>query len=71
MLEVPAAGLAAQPAAPSGSCGLKVGVSTAGGEPRRGHRVRKVFHAALVRATGSPIVEMLSRPVFEICTTTC
>jgi DNA-binding FadR family transcriptional regulator len=26
----------------------------------------KMFHSALVRATGSPIVEMLSRPVFEI-----
>lgn len=67
LLEVPAAGLAAQRRSEQQLQELKATLFD------RRHTslaeaigYSKMFHSALVRATGSPIVEMLSRPVFEI-----
>jgi GntR family transcriptional regulator, transcriptional repressor for pyruvate dehydrogenase complex len=67
LLEVPAAGLAAQRRSEEQLQDLKATLFD-----RRQTSLAdaiaasKLFHAALVRASGSPIVEMLSRPVFEI-----
>jgi GntR family transcriptional repressor for pyruvate dehydrogenase complex len=67
MLEVPAAGMAAQRRSDAQLQELKATLFD-----RRKTSLAdaiaasKSFHGALVRATGSPLVEMLSRPVFEV-----
>ena len=67
MLEVPAAGLAAQRRSDAQLQDLKSALFDRGQVSlEEAIRSSKSFHAALVRATGSPIVEMLSRPVFEV-----
>jgi DNA-binding FadR family transcriptional regulator len=67
MLEVPAAGLAAQRRSDEQLQDLKMTLFD------RGHvtvaqaiESSKAFHTALVRATGSPLVEVLARPVFQV-----
>jgi len=67
LLEVPAAGLAAQRRSEQQLLELK-GTLFDRGQTDLADAIAssKMFHSALVRATGSPIVEMLSRPVFEI-----
>jgi len=67
LLEVPAAGLAAQRRSEQQLLDLK-GTLFDRGQTSLADAIAssKMFHAALVRATGSPIVEMLSQPVFEI-----
>jgi DNA-binding FadR family transcriptional regulator len=67
MLEVPAAGLAAQRRSDDQLQDLKATLFDRGQVSlAEAIESSKSFHAALVRATGSPLVEMLSRPVFEI-----
>jgi DNA-binding FadR family transcriptional regulator len=67
MLEVPAAGLAAQRRSDDQLQDLKATLFDRGQVSLpEAIESSKSFHAALVRATGSPLVEMLSRPVFEI-----
>ena len=67
MLEVPAAGFAAQRRSDAQLQELKATLY-ARGETSLEDAIAssKSFHAALVRATGSPLVEMFSRPVFEV-----
>jgi DNA-binding FadR family transcriptional regulator len=67
LLEVPAAGLAAQRRSEQDLQELKATLFDRGSTSyAETIAMSKMFHSALVRATGSPIVEMLSRPVFEI-----
>jgi GntR family transcriptional regulator, transcriptional repressor for pyruvate dehydrogenase complex len=67
MLEVPAAGLAAQRRSEEQLQDLKSALfDRTSTSLEQAIEASKSFHAALVRATGSPIVEMLSRPVFEV-----
>ena len=67
LLEVPAAGLAAQRRSEQQLQDLKATLYDRGQTSLADAMASsKRFHAALVRATGSPIVEMLSRPVFEV-----
>jgi DNA-binding FadR family transcriptional regulator len=67
MLEVPAAGLAAQRRSDDQLQDLKATLFDRGQVTlAEAIESSKSFHAALVRATGSPLVEMLSRPVFEL-----
>jgi DNA-binding FadR family transcriptional regulator len=67
LLEVPAAGLAAQRRSEQDLQELKATLFDRGSTSyAETIAMSKMFHWALVRATGSPIVEMLSRPVFEI-----
>ena len=67
LLEVPAAGLAAQRRSEEQLQDLKATLFDRGQTSLEDAiESSKMFHGALVRATGSPIVEMLSRPVFEI-----
>jgi len=67
LLEVPAAGLAAQRRSERHLQDLQATLFDRGQASFEDALASsKMFHAALVRATGSPIVEMLSKPVFEI-----
>ena len=67
LLEVPAAALAAQRRSEEQLQDLKSCLFDRGSTTLAdASKWSKMFHGALVRATGSPIVEMLSRPVFEI-----
>ena len=67
LLEVPAAGLAAQRRSEQQLQDLKATLYDRGQTSLADAIASsKLFHATLARATGSPIVEMLSRPVFEI-----
>jgi DNA-binding FadR family transcriptional regulator len=67
ILEVPAAGLAAQRRSDDQLQDLKATLFDRGQVTlAEAIESSKSFHAALVRATGSPLVEMLSRPVFEL-----
>lgn len=67
MLEVPAAGLAAlrrtaeQLEELRGSLFVPATVP-----PARAIELNKLFHSVLMRSTGSPLVEVLTRPVFEV-----
>jgi DNA-binding FadR family transcriptional regulator len=67
MLEVPAAGLAAQRRSDEQLQDLKATLFDRGQVSiAEAIETSKSFHGALVRATGSPLVEMLTRPVFEV-----
>jgi GntR family transcriptional repressor for pyruvate dehydrogenase complex len=67
LLEVPAAGLAAQRRSEQHLQDLKATLVDRGQTSFEDLIASsRMFHAVLVRATGSPIVEMLSKPVFEI-----
>ena len=67
LLEVPAAGLAAQRRSEENLQDLKAALFDRGQTSLDDAIASsKVFHAVLVRASGSPIVEMLSKPVFEV-----
>jgi GntR family transcriptional regulator, transcriptional repressor for pyruvate dehydrogenase complex len=67
MLEVPAAGLAAQRRSDEQLQDLKVALFDRGQVTiEQAIETSKSFHTALVRATGSPLVEVLARPVFEV-----
>jgi len=67
LLEVPAAGLAAQRRSEENLQELKATLFDRGQTSLDDAIASsKMFHAVLVRASGSPIVEMLSKPVFEI-----
>jgi GntR family transcriptional repressor for pyruvate dehydrogenase complex len=67
MLEVPAAGLAARRRSEEQLQDLKVTLFDRGQVSLdQAIRASKSFHTALVRATGSPVVEVLTRPVFEV-----
>ena len=67
MLEVPAAGLAAlrrsEVQLEELRATLFVPARTA---PERAIELNKTFHSVLMRSTGSPLVEVLTRPVFEV-----
>jgi GntR family transcriptional regulator, transcriptional repressor for pyruvate dehydrogenase complex len=67
MLEVPAAGLAAQRRSEEQLQDLKATLFDRGQVTlEQAIEASKTFHTALVRATGSPLVEVLARPVFEV-----
>jgi DNA-binding FadR family transcriptional regulator len=67
MLEVPAAGLAARRRSDEQLQNLKLALFERGQVSlEQAIAASKSFHTALVRATGSPLVEVLTRPVFEV-----
>jgi GntR family transcriptional regulator, transcriptional repressor for pyruvate dehydrogenase complex len=67
MLEVPAAGLAARRRSADQLQDLKAALFDRGQVTlEQAIESSKAFHTALVRATGSPLVEVLARPVFEV-----
>jgi GntR family transcriptional repressor for pyruvate dehydrogenase complex len=67
MIEVPAAGLAARRRSPKQLQDLKATLFDRGQvSMEQAIETSKTFHTALVRATGSPLVEVLARPVFEV-----
>jgi GntR family transcriptional regulator, transcriptional repressor for pyruvate dehydrogenase complex len=67
MLEVPAAGLAARRRTAEQLQDLKAALFDRGQVTlEQAIESSKTFHTALVRATGSPLVEVLARPVFEV-----
>jgi GntR family transcriptional repressor for pyruvate dehydrogenase complex len=67
MLEVPAAGLAAQRRSAEQLQDLRAALFDRGQVTlEQAIEASKTFHTALVRATGSPLVEVLARPVFEV-----
>jgi GntR family transcriptional repressor for pyruvate dehydrogenase complex len=67
MLEVPAAGLAARRRSEEQLQDLKAALFDRGQVTlEQAIESSKTFHTALVRATGSPLVEVLARPVFEV-----
>jgi DNA-binding FadR family transcriptional regulator len=67
MIEVPAAGLAAQRRSEEQLQDLKATLFDRGQVTlEQAIETSKTFHTALVRATGSPLVEVLARPVFEV-----
>jgi GntR family transcriptional repressor for pyruvate dehydrogenase complex len=67
MIEVPAAGLAARRRSEEQLQELKATLFDRGQVTlEQAIEASKSFHTALVRATGSPLVEVLARPVFEV-----
>jgi GntR family transcriptional regulator, transcriptional repressor for pyruvate dehydrogenase complex len=67
MLEVPAAALAAQRRSDAQLQALRATLYDQDqASLPEAIAASKSFHGALVKATGSPLVEMLSRPVFEV-----
>lgn len=67
MLEVPAAGLAAVRRSPGQLEELRGTLfEPAGTPPARAIELNKTFHSVLMRSTGSQLVEVLIRPVFEV-----
>jgi len=67
MLEVPAAGLAARRRSEEQLHNLKMTLSERGQVSlEQAVATSRSFHVALVRATGSPLVEVLTKPVFEV-----
>lgn len=67
MLEVPAAGLAARRRSEEQLQNLKMALFERGQVSlEQAIAASKSFHTALVRATGSPLVEVLTKPVFEV-----
>jgi GntR family transcriptional repressor for pyruvate dehydrogenase complex len=67
MIEVPAAGLAAQRRSDEQLQDLKFALFDRGSVTlEQAIESSRSFHTALVRATGSAVVEVLARPVFEV-----
>jgi GntR family transcriptional regulator, transcriptional repressor for pyruvate dehydrogenase complex len=67
MIEVPAAGLAARRRSAEQLQDLKATLFDRDQVSlEQAIETSKTFHTALVRATGSPLVEVLARPVFEV-----
>ncbi len=67
LLEIPAAGLAALRRTDSQLEELRGTLfRRAGMTPADAVELSKAFHSALIRSTGSPLVEVLIRPVFEL-----
>jgi len=67
LLEVPAAGLAAMRRSPDQLQDLKKTLfSRDEVTPGRALELAKDFHSALMRASGSALVEVMARPVFEV-----
>jgi GntR family transcriptional regulator, transcriptional repressor for pyruvate dehydrogenase complex len=67
LLEVPASGLAAVRRSAAQLEQLKQTLfSSADVTPERAIELNKAFHTSLMRASGSPLVEVLVRPVFEV-----
>ena len=67
MLEVPAAGLAAIRRTEDQLQELRATLfEPEETPPARAIELNKAFHSVLMRSTGSPLVEVLTRPVFEV-----
>ena len=70
LLEVPAAGLAAQRATPEQLEDLRATLlDPSSSEAAAMHECNHRFHALLVRATGNPLLEVVAQPVFRTLVT--
>lgn len=66
MLEVPAAGLAAQRRTPAEIEGLRATLYDCTEDAEEIFQRNRDFHAVLLRASGSPLVEVVMRPIFRV-----